>query len=67
MSYQDQGFNGVEQDRGGVGDELPTYDDLAASQGPNSRCVDLCVYRRRADRPFRFGRWQGWIEKRYED
>ncbi|KAI4528152.1 hypothetical protein GGG16DRAFT_56481 [Schizophyllum commune] len=48
MSYQDQGFNGVEQDRGGVGDELPTYDDLAASQGPNSR----------------FGRWQGWIEKR---
>uniref|UniRef100_D8PQG7 Uncharacterized protein n=1 Tax=Schizophyllum commune (strain H4-8 / FGSC 9210) TaxID=578458 RepID=D8PQG7_SCHCM len=48
MSYQDQGFKGVEQDRGGVGDELPTYDDLAASQGPNSR----------------FGRWQGWIEKR---
>ncbi|KAL1679998.1 hypothetical protein EV122DRAFT_208705 [Schizophyllum commune] len=48
MSYQDQGFNGVEQDQGGVGDELPTYDDLAASQGPNSR----------------FGRWQGWIEKR---
>ena len=45
MSYQDQGFNGVEQDRGGVGDELPTYDDLAASQGPNSRRVDRWAYR----------------------
>ncbi|KAF9498711.1 hypothetical protein BDN71DRAFT_353746 [Pleurotus eryngii] len=30
------------------GDDLPTYDDLAAQNGPNSR----------------FGRWRGWIEKR---
>ncbi|KAF9025885.1 hypothetical protein BDZ89DRAFT_1102201 [Hymenopellis radicata] len=30
------------------GDDLPTYDDLAAQHGPNSR----------------FGRWRGWIEKR---
>ncbi|KAJ3719387.1 hypothetical protein C8R42DRAFT_673692 [Lentinula raphanica] len=30
------------------GDGLPTYDDLAAQNGPNSR----------------FGRWRGWIEKR---
>ncbi|KAJ7784135.1 hypothetical protein B0H16DRAFT_1491435 [Mycena metata] len=29
-------------------DDLPTYDDLAAQEGPNSR----------------FGRWRGWIEKR---
>ncbi|GLB34184.1 hypothetical protein LshimejAT787_0110680 [Lyophyllum shimeji] len=29
-------------------DGLPTYDDLAAQHGPNSR----------------FGRWRGWIEKR---
>ncbi|KAL1743110.1 hypothetical protein HDZ31DRAFT_41681 [Schizophyllum fasciatum] len=48
MSYQDQALNHVEQDRTGAGDELPTYDDLAANNGPNSR----------------FGRWQGWIEKR---
>ncbi|KAI0092397.1 hypothetical protein BDY19DRAFT_924063 [Irpex rosettiformis] len=30
------------------GDDLPTYEDLAAQNGPNSR----------------FGRWKGWIEKR---
>ncbi|KAF8969394.1 hypothetical protein BDZ97DRAFT_1795374 [Flammula alnicola] len=30
------------------GNELPTYDDLANQNGPNSR----------------FGRWRGWIEKR---
>ncbi|KAK0230285.1 hypothetical protein IW262DRAFT_1521668 [Armillaria fumosa] len=40
----------VEQDDNiqGGGDELPTYDDLAAQNGPNSR----------------FGRWRGWVEKR---
>jgi len=38
----------VEQDSQGPGDDLPTYDDLAAQSGPNSR----------------FGRWRGWIEKR---
>ncbi|KAJ7613908.1 hypothetical protein FB45DRAFT_1110822 [Roridomyces roridus] len=40
----------IEQDRGPApnGDDLPTYDDLAAQEGPNSR----------------FGRWRGWIEKR---
>ncbi|KAL0580505.1 hypothetical protein V5O48_001492 [Marasmius crinis-equi] len=40
----------VEQDRSrGTGDDdLPTYDDLVAQNGPNSR----------------FGRWRGWIEKR---
>ncbi|KAJ7055076.1 hypothetical protein C8F01DRAFT_1160971 [Mycena amicta] len=40
----------IEQDRAPAasGDALPTYDDLAAQQGPNSR----------------FGRWRGWIEKR---
>ncbi|EGN92045.1 hypothetical protein SERLA73DRAFT_173171 [Serpula lacrymans var. lacrymans S7.3] len=37
----------IEQDQIG-GDDLPTYDDLAAQSGPNSR----------------FGRWRGWIEKR---
>ncbi|KAI9000755.1 hypothetical protein BD414DRAFT_472660 [Trametes punicea] len=36
-----------EQDQAG-GDGLPTYDDLAAQHGPNSR----------------FGRWREWIEKR---
>ncbi|KAI0660724.1 hypothetical protein C8Q70DRAFT_971994 [Cubamyces menziesii] len=36
-----------EQDQSG-GDGLPTYDDLAAQHGPNSR----------------FGRWREWIEKR---
>ncbi|KAI0638449.1 hypothetical protein C8Q77DRAFT_1091112 [Trametes polyzona] len=36
-----------EQDQSG-GDALPTYDDLAAQHGPNSR----------------FGRWREWIEKR---
>ncbi|KAH7914438.1 hypothetical protein BJ138DRAFT_1000224 [Hygrophoropsis aurantiaca] len=39
--------SGAEQDELGSG-ELPTYDDLAAHSGPNSR----------------FGRWRGWIEKR---
>ncbi|KAG7447645.1 uncharacterized protein BT62DRAFT_930663 [Guyanagaster necrorhizus] len=40
----------VEQDDDvqGQGDQLPTYDDLAAQHGPNSR----------------FGRWRGWVEKR---
>ncbi|KAK7062309.1 hypothetical protein R3P38DRAFT_3492333 [Favolaschia claudopus] len=40
----------IEQDRLPTlsGDDLPTYDDLAAQEGPNSR----------------FGRWRGWIEKR---
>ncbi|KAK7033592.1 hypothetical protein VNI00_012829 [Paramarasmius palmivorus] len=40
----------IEQDRdlGNGADELPTYDDLAAQAGPNSR----------------FGRWREWIEKR---
>lgn len=40
----------IEQDRDapGGGQELPTYDDLVAQNGPNSR----------------FGRWRGWIEKR---
>ncbi|KAH8118401.1 hypothetical protein DFH11DRAFT_1567213 [Phellopilus nigrolimitatus] len=36
-----------EQDDVG-GDGLPTYEDLAAQKGPNSR----------------FGRWKGWVEKR---
>ncbi|CAL1700203.1 unnamed protein product [Somion occarium] len=36
-----------ERDQHG-GDDLPTYDDLAVQNGPNSR----------------FGRWRGWIEKR---
>ncbi|TFK46887.1 hypothetical protein OE88DRAFT_1714701 [Heliocybe sulcata] len=43
--------NGLEQDQEGTtqhGDDLPTYDDLAAASGPNSR----------------FGRWRGWVEKR---
>lgn len=32
------------------GDELPTYDDLAAQHG--------------RPLPYRFGRWRSWIEKR---
>lgn len=36
-----------EQDEVGGGG-LPTYEDLAAQKGPNSR----------------FGRWKGWVEKR---
>ncbi|KAJ7584348.1 hypothetical protein C8J56DRAFT_1027693 [Mycena floridula] len=46
-----QAYTHVEQDpanNGGDGDDLPTYDELAAQSGPNSR----------------FGRWRGWIEKR---
>ncbi|KAG1752453.1 uncharacterized protein EDB91DRAFT_1102685 [Suillus paluster] len=38
---------GAEQDEQGTGD-LPTYNDVTAQSGPNSR----------------FGRWRGWIEKR---
>ncbi|KAG2042096.1 hypothetical protein BDR03DRAFT_854684 [Suillus americanus] len=38
---------GAERDEQGTGD-LPTYNDVAAQSGPNSR----------------FGRWRGWIEKR---
>nr|GAT46467.1 predicted protein [Mycena chlorophos] len=43
-------MNNIEQDRAPAasGDALPTYDDLVAQEGPNSR----------------FGRWRGWIEKR---
>ncbi|KIM46555.1 hypothetical protein M413DRAFT_441642 [Hebeloma cylindrosporum] len=48
MSAQQYAY--VEQDPSGPpsGNELPTYDDLANQNGPNSR----------------FGRWRGWIEKR---
>lgn len=38
---------GAERDEQGTGD-LPTYNDVTAQSGPNSR----------------FGRWRGWIEKR---
>ncbi|KAJ3487299.1 hypothetical protein NLJ89_g11728 [Agrocybe chaxingu] len=43
-------YTHIEQDKhpSPGGDELPTYDDLANQNGPNSR----------------FGRWRGWIEKR---
>lgn len=37
-----------EQDETGNG-ALPTYDELAAQKGPNSR----------------FGRWKNWVEKRF--
>ncbi|KAJ7265399.1 hypothetical protein B0H12DRAFT_1179995 [Mycena haematopus] len=48
----------IEQDRPTLdGDDLPTYDDLAAQEGPNSRRVFFL-------RRYRFGRWRGWIEKR---
>ncbi|KAF8897886.1 hypothetical protein BD779DRAFT_1608371 [Infundibulicybe gibba] len=45
-----ESFTHIEQDKRPPdgGDQLPTYDDLAAQNGPNSR----------------FGRWRGWIEKR---
>jgi hypothetical protein len=36
MSESSQQFQHVEQDKEG-GDELPTYDSLAAQSGPNSR------------------------------
>ncbi|KZT29428.1 hypothetical protein NEOLEDRAFT_1166915 [Neolentinus lepideus HHB14362 ss-1] len=52
MSSSDHAqYHAPEQDQEGTtqtGDELPTYDDLAAASGPNSR----------------FGRWKGWVEKR---
>ncbi|KDQ64147.1 hypothetical protein JAAARDRAFT_144624 [Jaapia argillacea MUCL 33604] len=49
MSSQNQPpYPTLEQDQEGTGDDLPTYDDLAAKSGPNSR----------------FGRWKGWVEKR---
>ncbi|KAI0346907.1 hypothetical protein BDW22DRAFT_470158 [Trametopsis cervina] len=49
MSHNSQQYIPVEPevDKHG-GDDLPTYEDLAAQNGPNSR----------------FGRWKGWIEKR---
>ncbi|KAK7696205.1 hypothetical protein QCA50_000858 [Cerrena zonata] len=47
MSGQSEIPQVPERDQYG-GDELPTYDDLAEQNGPNSR----------------FGRWRGWIEKR---
>ncbi|KAJ3854924.1 hypothetical protein EV368DRAFT_35778 [Lentinula lateritia] len=48
MSSEDYSY--VEQDTDDSTNQggLPTYDDLAAQNGPNSR----------------FGRWRGWIEKR---
>ncbi|GAW04436.1 hypothetical protein LENED_006225 [Lentinula edodes] len=48
MSSEDYSY--VEQDTNDSTNQggLPTYDDLAAQNGPNSR----------------FGRWRGWIEKR---
>ncbi|KIK53283.1 hypothetical protein GYMLUDRAFT_179163 [Collybiopsis luxurians FD-317 M1] len=48
MSSED--YPHIEQDTGDPTntDGLPTYEDLAAQNGPNSR----------------FGRWRGWIEKR---
>ncbi|KAF8076773.1 hypothetical protein FPV67DRAFT_1605191 [Lyophyllum atratum] len=51
-------YTHVEQDSSAPNgqDELPTYDDLAAQNGPNSRPVPSS---KRA-----FGRWRGWIEKR---
>lgn len=44
----------VEQDQNlsTGGDELPTYDDLAAQSGPNSRQVVLSVYSQRILSPF---------------
>ncbi|KDR84120.1 hypothetical protein GALMADRAFT_262478 [Galerina marginata CBS 339.88] len=43
-------YTQIEQDPLGIPgeNELPSYDDLASQNGPNSR----------------FGRWRGWIEKR---
>ncbi|KIY70389.1 hypothetical protein CYLTODRAFT_371136 [Cylindrobasidium torrendii FP15055 ss-10] len=47
---ENQPYDYLEQDSDSQqsGNDLPTYDDLAAQNGPNSR----------------FGRWRGWIEKR---
>ncbi|KAF8638526.1 hypothetical protein AX17_002069 [Amanita inopinata Kibby_2008] len=44
----------IEQDQSTFGgpNDLPSYDELAAQNGPNSRRVVI------------FGRWRGWIEKR---
>lgn len=67
MSVLDE-FLKVEQDSQGPGDDLPTYDDLAAQSGPNSRLVaSECMYSRHGclfSISSRFGRWKGWIEKR---
>lgn len=46
VSMSSEQFSHVEQDHSipKGGDELPTYDDLAAQSGPNSRPVDSYVY-----------------------
>lgn len=66
MSYHASSSALPEQDAHG-GDDLPTYDELAAQHGPNSRYlyrigfdgvqVLIALYSR-------FGRWREWIEKR---
>lgn len=48
--------------------ELPTYDDLAAQNGPNSRS-DYSMRSKSEEisdsaNQYRFGRWREWIEKR---
>ena len=48
--------------------ELPSYDELAAHNGPNSRHVTTSESFSTvtdAINDHRFGRWRGWIEKRY--
>lgn len=52
------------------GDELPSYDDLAAQNGPNSRCLSIVTdissdVQLILSSWLRFGRWRAWIEKRY--
>lgn len=60
-----------EQDTQGPGDDLPTYDHLAAQSGPNSRLDPLSITFESCGKltllltaHSRFGRWRGWIEKR---
>ena len=47
--------------------ELPSYDELAEHNGPNSRHVIINLFSTviNAIHKHRFGRWRGWIEKRY--
>jgi hypothetical protein len=45
--------------------ELPSYDELAAHNGPNSRHVLVHSKSLMTNiNEHRFGRWRGWIEKR---
>lgn len=66
MSLSAEEYPHLEQDTDDPTNEggLPTYDDLAAQNGPNSRWIYYRLVTYSINTGARFGRWRGWIEKR---